>query len=88
MVRPRSILVVKLIREARGKILDLASYLAARWRSLHFSFKLGLIITLLAYLARNLEFDKTLKIFRIATNAVSERTFSTLRYVQQHSKFE
>ena len=35
MVRPRSILVVKLIRarKAGGKILDLASYLVVRWRS-------------------------------------------------------
>ena len=74
MVRPSSILVVKLLiilaRIARGKILDLACYLAASLLvllfssqealSLHFSFKLGVTITLLPYLARNLKFDKIL----------------------------
>ena len=44
---------------------------------MHFSFKLGVTITLLPYLARNLKFDKN-TICRIATNAVNERTFSAL----------
>jgi len=42
---------------------------------LHFSFKLGVTITLLPYLARNLKFDKkiekTLMIFGIATKAMT-----------------
>ena len=65
MVRPSSMSVVKLLiipaREARGKILDLAIFSSQVALSLHFSFKLGVTITLLPYLARNLKFDKILR---------------------------
>ena len=51
-----------------------------RWRS-HCTSASNWELLLLCYptFARNLKFDKILAIFRIATNPVSERTFSVLR---------
>ena len=93
-VRPSLMLVVKVLIfyacEACAKFWTFSSQVAL---FLHFSFKLGVTITLLPYLARNLKFDKILRKYLPFFVLLWAREPSVhcagwrLGYIQQHSKF-